>query len=315
VTALPLASDLEAAVRAWQAWLAYERRASPRTLAAYSADLGHFLTFLSDHLGQAPRLADLRELRPADFRAWLARRAGEGRARGTLARGISVVRGFFRWLAREELVDNPAILALRAPKATPPLPRALAVEDARATLAEAAAGAAEGWIGKRDRALLMLLYGCGLRIGEALTLTGAARPLAGQATLKVRGKGNKERLVPLLPLVVEAVADYAASCPYAISPDGPLFLGRRGGALGPRQVQKRMAELRCLLGLPERTTPHALRHSFATHLLAAGGDLRAIQELLGHASLSTTQRYTKVDSAQLLAVYEAAHPRARKRGG
>ena len=305
------APDLRAAIDDWQAWLRNERRAAVNTRAAYLGDLARFLDFTSEHLGKPPDLRDLDELRPADFRAWLAARANGGASRGTRARGLSVVRGFYRWLARAGLADNPAVTALKTPRLPRPVPKALGAEEARDLLDTAPVLAHADWIGKRDLAVLTLLYGGGLRLGEALSLSRREAPVAGQEALTVTGKGGKDRMVPLLPVVIEAVQDYLAACPFELDPEGPLFLGARGKALGARQVQARVAELRVLLGLPETATPHALRHSFATHLLAGGGDLRAIQELLGHASLSTTQRYTDVDAAGLLAVYQRAHPRAR----
>ncbi len=305
------APDLRAAIEDWQAWLRNERRAAANTRAAYLGDLARFLDFTSGHLGKAPGLRDLDALRPADFRAWLAARATGGASRGTRARGLSVVRGFYRWLAKAGLADNPAVTALKTPRAPRPVPKALGAEEALDLLDMAPEPGRAPWTGKRDAAVLMLLYGCGLRLGEALSLRRREAPVTGQEALTITGKGGKDRMVPLLPAVAEAVRDYIASCPFELVPEGPLFLGVRGKALGARQVQARVAELRVLLGLPETATPHALRHSFATHLLAGGGDLRMIQELLGHASLSTTQRYTDVDAAGLLAVYQRAHPRAR----
>ena len=288
-----------------------ERRAALNTRTAYLGDLTRFLEFLMGHLGGRPTLANLGALRPADFRAWLAAQAARGVSRSTSARGLSVVRGFYRWLAKAGLVDNPAVAALKTPRVPRPVPKALTVEEARDLLDSATELALTPWTGKRDAAVIALLYGCGLRIGEALSLARREAPVPGQEALTVTGKGGKERAVPLLPVVVEAIRDYLEACPHALTPEGPLFVGLRGKALGPRQIQARLAELRVLLGLPETASPHALRHSFATHLLAGGGDLRQIQELLGHASLSTTQRYTDVDAAGLLAVYERAHPRAR----
>ncbi len=308
---LPVAADLQAAIDDWRAWLRDERRASPHTLAAYERDLFQFLDFLAGHLGGASSLADLEKLRPADFRAWLAARHGRGLARASVARSLSVVRGFFRWLARDGRGDNPALAALRTPRVPRSVPKAITAEEAIDSVDTVAELARQDWIGKRDTAILTLLYGCGLRIGEALALTRRQAPVAGQEMLRVTGKGRKQRLVPLLPAVIEAVADYLAHCPYVLAPEAPMFRGARGRPLNARRVQERMAQLRALLGLPETATPHALRHSFATHLLAGGGDLRAIQELLGHASLSTTQRYTDVDVASLLTVYEQAHPRAK----
>ncbi len=305
------AADLRDAVGDWAAWLGQQRRASTHTLDAYRRDLADFLGFLTEHLGQRPSLDDLARLRPADFRAWLSARARAGLGRRSQARALSVLRGFFRWLQRGGLVENPAIGSLRAPRPPATLPRALTRDEAARALDTVAELSEDDWIAKRDLAVLMLLYGCGLRIGEALSLTAAQAPQPGQEALTVLGKGRKERSLPLLPAVIEAVQAYVTACPVPLRAAGPLFLGKRGGALGPRRIQEKVKELRLLLGLPEDATPHALRHSFATHLLSAGGDLRAIQELLGHASLSTTQRYTAVDSARLLGVYDAAHPRAR----
>jgi integrase/recombinase XerC len=309
---LPLAryaagEDLRTAIGLWTAWLGGERRASAHTLAAYGRDLAGFLDFLTLHLGAPPDLATIGLLLPADYRAWLAQRAA-GVERASLARGLSVVRNFVRFLERRGLAASPALAVLRAPKLPHGVPKPLSVADA-AEVVEAPLGlVASAWQAKRDTAVMTLLYGCGLRISEALGLTRAAAPQGDAIT--ITGKGNKQRLVPVLPAVREAIADYLAACPYALAADGPLFVGARGGALSPRLVQRQMAALRTALGLPETATPHALRHSFATHLLGGGGDLRAIQELLGHASLSTTQRYTSVETERLLAVYAAAHPRA-----
>jgi integrase/recombinase XerC len=312
------APALEAAVASWQRWLRHERRASRHTELAYLGDLAGFLAFLAEHRGEPPTLAMLRELGAADFRAYLARRAALGLARTSNARALSSLRGFMRHLERRGLGGNEALSGVRGPRLPRRLPRPLKPEDARAVIdGAAAAGApnAPGWVAARDTALLLLLYGCGLRLGEALALRQAAvAPLAdatGIATLIVHGKGNKERAVPVLPVVSAALAAYLAACPHALAPDAPIFVGIRGGPLNPRQVQGLMARLRGALGLPDSATPHALRHSFATHLLAGGGDLRSIQELLGHASLSTTQRYTGVVDEGLRAQYQRAHPRAR----
>ncbi len=305
------APDLLDAIEDWQAWLAFERRASAHTRAAYARDLAGFLKFMAEHLGGPPSLAALGRLRPADFRAWLAARAGRGLKRSSTARALSTVRNLFRWLQRRGLAENPALAAIHGPKLPRAVPKALTPEEAVESVETVRELSDQDWSGKRDTAVLLLLYGAGLRIGEALGLRRRDAPAPGQEALTVTGKGGKERVVPLLPTVIAAVEDYLAACPYALPPEGPLFLGQRGRALGPRQVQQRMADLRRLLGLPESATPHALRHSFATHLLAGGGDLRTIQELLGHASLSTTQRYTEVDVAGLMAVYDRAHPRAK----
>ena len=301
------AADLRAAIGLWTAWLDGERRASPHTVAGYGRDLAEFLDFLTAHLGGPPDLGALGRLRAADYRAYLAYRAGRvGRA--SIARGLSVVRGFMRFLDRRGLAASPALSILRAPKLPQSVPKPLSVDDAAEIIDAPAVFVASGWQAKRDIAVLTLLYGCGLRISEALGLTRAEAPRGEQITIS--GKGRKQRVVPVLPAVCQAIADYLEACPYALAADGPLFVGARGGPLNPRLVQRQMQLCRGALGLPETATPHALRHSFATHLLAGGGDLRAIQELLGHASLSTTQRYTAVETERLLAVYEAAHPRA-----
>ncbi|HYB57657.1 MAG TPA: tyrosine recombinase XerC [Alphaproteobacteria bacterium] len=302
-------AELRAAIMAWQSWLANERRASLHTVEAYGRDLASFMAFLAGHLGEAPRLASLAALRAADFRAWLARRTMDGLARSSSARALSVLRSFFRFCERRGLADAAAVRAVRTPKLPRALPKALTVADAGEVIDKAAVLSEVPWIAARDVAILTLLYGGGLRIGEALALKRHEAP-SGEV-LRVLGKGRKERLVPVLPVVREAVGRYLALCPYDPGPSGALFLGARGAALDPAIVQRQMRKLRVWLGLAESATPHALRHSFATHLLAAGGDLRTIQELLGHASLSTTQRYTEVEAETLIAVYEKAHPRAK----
>jgi integrase/recombinase XerC len=312
--ALPLARfaaapDLADAIALWQSWLADERRASPHTVAAYGRDLAAFLDFLVDHRGGLPSLAKLGALVASDFRAYLARRTADELMRSSTARALSVLRGFFRFLDRRGLVRNAALAVVRTPKLPRSVPKPLSVGEAESTLAAAADPERQPWIAKRDWALLTLLYGCGLRLSEALGLTRGEAPLAA-GSLTIRGKGGKERVVPVLPAVAEAIAAYLALCPYRLAAHEPLFVGARGGPLHPRLVQGAMQHLRALLGLAETATPHALRHSFATHLLAGGGDLRAIQELLGHASLSTTQRYTAIDAARLISVYDKAHPRA-----
>lgn len=303
------ADDLRAAIGLWVAWLAGERRASAHTVAAYGRDLAFFLDFLTEHLGEPPSLAAINALRPADFRAYLARRSQDQIERSSLARGLSVLRGFVRFLQRRGLASTTALAVLRPPKLPHGVPKPLSIDDATASVAAAGELASSDWQGKRDAAILALLYGCGLRLSEALGLTRAAAPLG--EMLAVTGKGGKQRALPVLPVVRDAVTGYLAACPYALSKEDPLFVGARGGPLNPRLVQRQMELLRGYLGLPQTATPHALRHSFATHLLGAGGDLRAIQELLGHASLSTTQRYTQVETERLFAIYAAAHPRAR----
>jgi integrase/recombinase XerC len=307
---LPLGEALSAAVREWANWLTHERRASAHTVAAYGRDLADFLEFLTAHTGGPLDLETLAGLSTADFRSWLAVRVARGLAPTSSARALSTLRGFFDRLERRNLVHNPALGALRTPRVAKPLPKALSESQALAALAAATETGESGtpWVARRDAALLTLLYGAGLRIGEALALNRPDAP-AGNS-LRVLGKGGKERLVPLLPVVVDAIADYLDACPHALEPGDPLFVGVRGGRLNASQVQKTVRGLRAALALPETATPHALRHSFATHLLAGGGDLRTIQELLGHASLSTTQRYTAVDTARLATVYAAAHPRS-----
>ena len=310
LTRFAAAGDLAAAISDWQSWLRDERRASRHTALGYGRDLAGFLDFLREHLGALPSLAALEALGPADFRAYLAARAQDGIERSSSARALSTLRGFFRFLDRRGLAKNAALAAVRTPKLPKSVPKPLSAEDTALTLDGIIELAEQPWIGRRDLAILTLLYGCGLRLSEALGLTFAQAPLK-PGVLSITGKGRKTRVVPVLPAVSEAIAGYLALCPHRLTPKGPLFLGVRGGPLNPRLVQRQMQRLRAALGLPETATPHALRHSFATHLLAGGGDLRSIQELLGHASLSTTQRYTAVDAERLLAVYNRAHPRAK----
>jgi integrase/recombinase XerC len=302
------AADLQEQIEAWRAWLGVERRSSSHSLAAYERDLAAFLAFLSEYQGGAPSLATLKNVNRSDLRSWLADRARRGLKASSTARSLSVLRGFYRFLARRGLVENAVVLGLRNPKMPKAVPKALTLNEAADALAGVGELSEEPWVAKRDAALLTLLYGCGLRLGEALSLTRRDHKDARGGRLTVTGKGRKQRVVPVLPVVAAALDDYVAACPHR---HDPLFLGVRGGPLNPRIVQGSLQHLRLLLGLPASATPHALRHSFATHLLAGGGDLRAIQELLGHASLSTTQRYTDVDAAGLMAVYDSAHPRAK----
>lgn len=309
---LDVAPDLQAAYQTWLAWLSGEKRFSPHTVSGYATDLAQFLNFQSAHHGELASLKRMSKLTTADFRAWLARRAGDGIQRSSNARAVSVIRSFFRWLAKSGLAENTAATLLRRPKLPKSVPKALTASEAQDTLETIGMLSDEPWVERRDTAVILLLYGCGLRISEALSLKCGNAPLPGQDTMVITGKGNKQRMVPLLPVVTEAIAEYRRACPFQIAPEDTLFRGVRGGPLSARVIQKRIQSLRGLLGLPSSATPHALRHSFATHLLASGGDLRAIQELLGHASLSTTQRYTDVDVESLLATYDEAHPRARK---
>ena len=307
---LPLGQDLRDAVEGWLAHLAQERGRADKTLEAYERDLRQFLGWLRGKLGHAPCMADLARLDARDFRAFMAARRRARFSGRSLARTMSGLRTFFRWLESAEIVRNRTLLQVASPKVPHGVPRPLTVEKAAAVI-DGGGQAELDWVAARDVAVLLLLYGSGLRISEALAIARKDAPVGdGQEILRVVGKGGKERLVPVLPVTRAAIARYVALCPYPLSPGGPLFLGAKGGALSPRIVQFVMERLRAGLGLPDTATPHALRHSFATHLLSAGADLRQIQELLGHASLSTTQVYTEVDRERLLAVYDKAHPRA-----
>lgn len=293
-------------IAAWMRDLGAVRRLAPKTLEAYGRDLDQFLAFYADHAGGPVSLATLKELRAADIRAFLARRRSEDMGSRSLGRTLSGLKSFFRFLERENVLATEALNTLRSPKAKKSLPKALTVREARTAITTVSEMEDEPWIAARDMAVLALCYGAGLRISEALALTAADLDAA---TLRVTGKGGKTRLVPLLEVVRTRIEQYRALCPFKPEADEPLFRGAKGGVLSPRLIQLRVAQLRGALGLPPSATPHALRHSFATHLLGAGGDLRAIQELLGHASLSTTQVYTAVDTERLLDSYRAAHPR------
>ncbi|HZH27555.1 MAG TPA: tyrosine recombinase XerC [Azospirillaceae bacterium] len=307
---LPAMPDVQAAVADWHRWLAGERAVSRHTVAAYLRDIREFLAFLTAYRGGHPSVDTLSRLKLTDFRAWQSNLARRDLKPSSRARMLSSVRAFYRWLDRSGRMHNPHIASFKGPRAKPPMPRPLTRNDALDALAEAGAMPEEAWIGARDRALFTLLYGCGLRIDEALSLDRRSAPLGD--TLTVTGKGRKQRLVPVLPAVRDAVAAYLAACPYPLPDDGPLFVGARGKRLQAGIAQKQLRAVRVAMGLPASATPHALRHSFATHLLGSGADLRAIQDLLGHASLSTTQRYTDVDAERLLAIYANAHPRAKE---
>jgi len=307
---IPAKPDLQAARESWLKALAGERRLSALTVEAYERDSRQFLQFLTGHCGGAPGLKDIADLKPADLRGFLAMRRNTGAGARTLGRGLAGVRSFLRFLERRGLANAAGAAALRAPKQPKSLPKPLTAGDARRVVSPSEQLAEEPWIAARNAAVLTLLYGCGLRISEALGLTGADLASSRETVLRITGKGGKTRLVPVLPVAFAAVAEYRRLCPYHLDADDPLFRGARGGPLNPAIVQREMARLRSALNLPDTATPHALRHSFATHLLGRGGDLRTIQELLGHASLSTTQIYTGVDTARLLDIYEAAHPRA-----
>lgn len=302
--------DLQGARERWLKALAGERRLSALTVEAYERDTRQFLQFLTGHNGGPPGIADIRDLRPADLRGFLATRRADGAGARTLGRGLAGVRSLLRFLEREGLVNAAGSAALRAPKQPKSLPKPLTAADAKRVVSVGEQLAEEPWIAARNAALLTLLYASGLRISEALGLTGTELASPADTVLRITGKGGKTRLVPVLPVALQAVAEYRKLCPYHLGADGALFRGARGGPLDPAIIQREMRKLRSALNLPDTATPHALRHSFATHLLGRGGDLRTIQELLGHASLSTTQVYTGVDTSRLLEIYEAAHPRA-----
>jgi integrase/recombinase XerC len=305
------AADVARQLVAWLAYLQGERRMSAKTVEAYGRDARQFLTFLAEHLGGAPSLKRLTRIEPQDVRAYMAARRAEGIGGRSLMRSLAGLRSFARFLERRGEGSIAALSAVRSPKLPKSLPKPLGISAAKqlATTDLRAGEDREPWILARDAAVLALLYGCGLRISEALGLKPRDLP-DGSSVIVVTGKGNKARMVPILPQVLASIADYVRICPYPRAADAPLFVGARGGPLSPRIVQLVMERLRGALGLPDTATPHALRHSFATHLLARGGDLRAIQELLGHASLSTTQIYTGVDTQHLIDAYRSAHPRA-----
>lgn len=296
-------------------WLDHERAlngAAVNTIKAYQTDVLGFLAFMGQHHGDQIGLGPIAQITLPDMRSWMAHERGRGVGARSLARALSAVKSFYRWLSDREGFEPTAVLSTRAPKFVKKLPRPLTEDGAVAMIDTVELQARAPWVAARDVAVVTLLYGCGLRISEALGLTGADVPLPG--VLRIIGKGGKERIVPVIDAARDAVAAYLRVCPWPVAPDGPLFRGTRGGALNPRLIQKVMELARLQLGLPATATPHALRHSFATHLLSAGGDLRTIQELLGHASLSTTQAYTAVDTARLMEVYDNAHPRSLPQG-
>ena len=296
--------EIKQLIAQWQSWLLNERRYSPHTLDAYSRDLSGFFDFAAEHLGKVPETADLAKLEVRDFRAYLSQRAARHIDKSSLARELSTLKNFFKWLARYDILRNPALSVIRTPRRAKVLPNALEVNDTLNVIDEAQNLASNSWQGLRDTAIFTLLYGCGLRISEALSLN--VGDIGNNDFLRIKGKGNKERIVPLLPVVVENINKYLAECPYQPKQGEPLFLGARGDRLVPRIIQRQMQKIRAYLGLPDNLTPHALRHSFATHLLAEGTDLRSIQELLGHASLTTTQRYTDVQIETLKKEYDKA---------
>jgi integrase/recombinase XerC len=305
--------DLANEARGWVRYLAGERRVSPHTLQSYARDLQQFLRFAAVHFGACPTLETFSKLEAPDLRAFLSARREEGVGNRSILRQLSGLRSFARFLERNGKAKALAFAALKAPRVKRSLPKPLSPAAARRIVLTGSEDGDEraAWINARDAAVLSLLYGAGLRISEALGIKRADAPIGGRDFLTVTGKGQKTRTVPVIAPVRAAIDAYVALCPYPLHPEGPLFLGAKGGLLSPRIIQLAIARLRGALGLPESATPHALRHSFATHLLERGGDLRSIQELLGHASLSTTQLYTAVDTTRLLEAFRAAHPRGR----
>jgi integrase/recombinase XerC len=299
----------DALLRDWLAQLEAVRGASPQTITAYRRDVAGYLGFLAGHLGGPVGRAALGRISVPDMRAWMARERGRGLGARSLSRALSAVKSFHAWLAETHGLECSAVVATRGPRTKPRLPRPVPEDAARRLIETVELQTLAPWTGARDVAVATLLYGCGLRISEALALRWGDAPLGD--SLRIAGKGGRERLVPVLPAARDAVETYRALCPFEPGPEGPLFLAAKGGPLGQRHIQKVTAAARVQLGLPATATPHALRHSFATHLLAAGGDLRSIQELLGHASLSTTQVYTGIDEVRLMESYLAAHPKAR----
>lgn len=300
-----------AARDALQGWLDAQKAlkgASDNTLNAYSRDVVGFLTFMTAHKGETQGLAPISRIDVSDMRAWMAFTRSRDVGPRSLARKLSAVKSFYRWLSEREGFEPTAVLSTRTPKFQRKLPRPLAEDAAKDMIETVELQSATPWVSARDQAVITLLYGCGLRISEALALNADVLPIG--ETLRILGKGGKERIVPVIPAAREAVRHYLNLCPFEIGGNTPLFRGARGGRLSPRIIQKVVEKTRMQLGLPSSATPHAMRHSFATHLLNAGGDLRAIQELLGHASLSTTQAYTAVDTARLMEVYQRAHPKA-----
>ncbi len=306
-------SDTVAIIKRWRRYLVSERRFAENTVKSYVRDLGEFIGFLKTHLAEVPSPKHLGKISLNDFRSFLAKRRGDGLSSRSLARTLSTIRSFYKYLDRMEDISNDAIGNVQSPKIPHTIPRPLSVTDAKGVLQEVGGQENEAWLDARNTAVLTLLYGCGLRISEALSINVGDLPTGnatGALTMTIKGKRGKERLVPLLPVVMSAIANYTDLCPYSLAEGEPLFLGKRGKRLNPSAIQIAMRKARIAMGLPDSATPHALRHSFATHLLSAGGDLRTIQELLGHADLSSTQHYTDVDTDALMEVYNKAHPRA-----
>ncbi len=302
------APDLQQALNEWQSFLKHEKNVSRHTLRAYAGDVSHFVNFLSSHLGKPPSVANISDAGIRDFRAWMSKKAIDGTSNASRARSLSGIKNFLSWMDKQGMAHNSAIAGIRSPKLPHKLPRPLYEGQAMSVVESASFLSPDSWLGQRDQALFALLYGCGLRIDEALSLNIGDMPRDG--FIRVTGKGRKERQVPVIDLVANLLKVYLDVCPFTKDPGKPLFRGARGERLHQGVAQRTMRQLRVTLGLPETATPHALRHSFATHLLQNGANLREIQELLGHASLSTTQRYTEMNSAELMKIYKAAHPRA-----
>lgn len=311
IIGLPVQPALAKVLEDWNGWLTHERRLSPRTTESYGHDVATFIRFIRDALGYEPGVEDIAGLTRNQLWAFQADRQAAGMRPVSMARCLSSLKSLYGFMEKRGICNNAVISSAESPRLGKTVPKPLSVEDAIDTLDTAEDLAIEPWQGKRDRALFALLYGCGLRIGEALGL--AVRDVAGRTQIVVTGKGNKQRVVPMLPGVSRAIDEYLSLCPFGLADDAPLFVGARGKRLNAAIAQRRMRDVRAVLGLAETATPHALRHSFATHLLSGGGDLRTIQELLGHASLSTTQRYTAVDGERLMAIHAEAHPRARRK--
>jgi len=309
ISQLALASDLIDALAKWQNWLRHEKRSSLHTVNSYLFDIHNLLAFLNHHKGGQINLGLMATLTLADFRSWLAHSASINLTASSRARAVAGVRNFYRWLDRTGQLHNLAIELLKLPKTERRLPRPVSEQEAEDIVTLSKNIPSENWIGLRDKALFTLLYGAGLRISEALNLKH--QDLTQKTRIVVTGKGNKQRVIPLLPIVTESLCHYLTSCPYTEEPTGFVFVGERGEKLNASVAQRHLRQLRRQLNLPDTVTPHALRHSFATHMLSGGVDLRSLQELLGHSSLSTTQLYTKVDAQQLTKAYQAAHPRAR----
>jgi len=296
-------------INEWTSWISNEKCLSDSTIRSYKGDLFDLFGFLNSHMAEELNISSLENLSLRDLRAWLANRHKRGFVPASTARAVSVARGFFTFLKKFKNYDNSSVFKVLSPKFSPPLPRALAIEEALDATSLISNVANEDWLSKRDHALLMLIYGCGLRISEAINLN--TEDIDSSTVIRIKGKGNKEREVPLIPTVMDAIRAYILACPYNMLHGSPLFIGVKGKRLVDSAFRRQLKILRRSYGLPENTTPHAFRHSFATHLLAEGADLRSIQELLGHENLATTQRYTKVDSKRLMAVYNQTHPKAK----